>query len=105
MAATIAWCPMKTLADQRPASYSVPLGAEDHGSEASKTILELQQFRQTNSIRILTKAGRTGVATLVNLNPTINAWYLLQLAWPDGSAGAAYHLENPAPQRQKDLRR
>jgi len=50
------------------------------------TILELQQFRKTSSIHI-----QSGAATLINLNPTINAWFLLNV---DGSD---WHLENPKP--------
>ena len=39
------------------------------------------------------------MATLIDLNPAINVWYLLQVAWANGSA--AYHLENPRPDVQK----
>ena len=41
----------------------------EYDAEVPKTILELQQFRQTQSIQIRSKAGREGFATLVNLNP------------------------------------
>lgn len=71
------------------------------GWEAPKTILELQPFRQSNSVRIVTKTGRVGNANLVNLHPAINVWYVLKIAWQDGSPEAAYHLENPAPQTRK----
>ena len=40
------------------------------------------------------------MATLVNLNPTINAWYLLTVAWQGGSE-SSYHLENPDPRSRK----
>lgn len=40
------------------------------------------------------------MVTLVNLNPTINAWYLLKVAWQHGSE-SAYHLENPEPRSRK----
>ena len=69
----------------------------EYSADVPKTILELQQFRQTHSIRIRSKAGREGVATLVNLNPSINAWYLLEVTWNDGTPERAYHLENPNP--------
>ncbi|HVO98389.1 MAG TPA: hypothetical protein VMT15_10000 [Bryobacteraceae bacterium] len=61
----------------------------------------MQQFRQSNSIPILTRAGREGNVTLVNLNPSINVWYLLKLAWRDSNVEADYHLENPAPHTRK----
>ena len=72
-------------------------------TEAPKSILELQQFRQASSIHIRSRSGREGLATLVNLNPTINTWYLLQVAWKDGAPGLAWHLENPKPHDAKLL--
>jgi hypothetical protein len=70
-------------------------------ADGPKTIVELQQFRQTSSIRIRSGSGREGTATLVSLNPDINAWYLLSVAWNDGGRGtpaeAPWHLENPKP--------
>ena len=74
--------------------------AGEYNAEATKTILELQQFRQTNSIRVVAKDGRQGVAALVDLNPQIGAWYVLDVAWA-GSSQASYHLENPKPVSQK----
>ena len=53
----------------------------EYNAEIPKTILELQQFRQITSIRIQSKEGRQGDATLVDLNPAVNAWYLLKVAW------------------------
>jgi hypothetical protein len=64
-----------------------------------RSIVDLQPFRQASSISIDSAKGARGTATLVNLNPTINAWYLLQVTWPGGSA-ASYHLENPQPRSQ-----
>jgi len=74
---------------------------DEYKSETPKTIVELQQFRQTYSIQIVSKEGRAGKATLVNLNPAINAWYLLKLAWSGNTVENAYHLENPAPHTRK----
>jgi hypothetical protein len=68
-----------------------------YAAEAPKSILDLQQFRQSHSIQISSKDGRQGAATLVDLNPAINAWYLLTVAWKDGGPELAYHLENPKP--------
>jgi hypothetical protein len=68
-----------------------------YDAEVPKTILELQQFRQSSSIKIRSRAGAEGEATLVNLNPTINAWYVLQVDWNNGKAQTAWHLENPKP--------
>jgi len=68
--------------------------ADEYKAEAPKTVLELQQFRHESSIRIKSKSDKQGSATLVDLNPAINVWYLLKVAWPDVPE-AAYHLENP----------
>jgi len=70
--------------------------AAEYDAAVPKTIVELQQFRQTSSSRIRSGEGSEGTATLVNLNPTINAWYLLKVAWQDGSE-SSYHLENSEP--------
>ena len=70
-------------------------------AETSKTIIELQQFRQSASMEICSSSGRKGAGTLINLNPAINAWYLLKVAWA-GLPEASYHLENASP-RTKTL--
>jgi len=71
-------------------------------AQSSKTILDLQPLRQTNSVHFPTKDGKSGLATLVNLNPSVNAWYVLKVAW-NGGAETAYHLENPKPANQRLL--
>ena len=58
-----------------------------------KTIVELQQFRSTQVLPVTGPAGLRGTATLINLNPLINRWYLLQLDWANGKR-YSYHLEN-----------
>ena len=81
--------------DQGPAT-EVP----DHEAAMAKSIVDLQAFREVVSNRIESSTGLQGTATLVNLNPTINAWYLLTVRWADGSE-SAYDLENPRPRSQK----
>ena len=70
---------------------------DEYNAEVPKTIVQLQLFRQSSSMQIRSKAGREGIATLTNLNPAINAWYVLEIAWKDQGAPVAYHLENPEP--------
>ena len=72
----------------------------DAAADAPKTILDLQPFRQTQSVHIRSSAGREGSATLINLNPSINAWYVLEVGWKDGAPTRSYHLENSHPERQ-----
>jgi len=75
---------------------------QEYAVDAPKTILELQQFRQVSSLHIRNKSGKEGMATLINLNPAINAWYLLEVQW-NGGAEVAYHLENSNPRGRKLL--
>src|ERR1039457_5448393 len=77
-----------------PASQS-----EEYQADAPKTIVELQPFRQSASVEFQ-MAGDWGQATLVNLNPQINAWFLLTLWRPGAPAATSYHLENPSPKTQ-----
>jgi hypothetical protein len=51
---------------------------------APETVLDLQPFRQAQSISIPSPRGRDGTATFVNLSPTIGAWYLLTITWNNG---------------------
>lgn len=69
-------------------------------AQSPKTIVELQQFRQSDSIEICSSSGKKGAATLTNLNPAINAWFLLKVAWT-GLPEVSYHLENPSPGTRK----
>lgn len=78
-----------------------PFGrAAEQGPQPSKTIVDLQPFRQTNCIKIKGAQGE-GLATLINLNPNINAWYLLRLNWGDSAQSVTYHLENANPRTQR----
>ncbi len=69
---------------------------------ASKSILDLQPFRQVASNKIKSNTGTQGTATLINLNPAVNAWYVLEVDWQDGPK-SSYHLENPQPRTEKVL--
>jgi len=92
------------LATVGPAQEAPPTDqVKEYDADVPKTILELQQFRQSSSIRIKSRTGREGVATLINLNPAINAWFLLRVTWKDSSSDLAFHLENPEPHARKLL--
>jgi len=77
-----------------------PEQAKAYAAVAPKTVVDLQQFRSTHSLDVEGKGGRPGHATLVNLNPAVNAWYLLTLRWGDGSQ-RSFHLENARPAAQE----
>lgn len=68
-------------------------------SDAPKTILELQPFRRTESVEFAAGSD-PGTATLVDLNPQINSWFLLTLRSAATGKILSYHLENPQPRTQ-----
>ena len=88
-----------------PAARALPAATESEAPalKGVKTIIDLQPFRQTSSIAIKDARGREGSATLINLNPGINAWYLLTLDWGKGAGSESYHLENATPKTQRIL--
>jgi hypothetical protein len=97
------------LASTCRAAVSPPPGAlptppaeqtKAYAATAPKTVVDLQQFRNTQSLDVEGKGGRLGRATLVNLNPAVNAWYLLTLSWGDGPQ-RSFHLENARPAAQE----
>jgi len=72
----------------------------EYNAEAPKTVIELQQFRRSETVTADGGAGHAGTATLINLNPHINAWLVLTLDWGPKGGTAIYHLENVRPQAQ-----
>ena len=74
--------------------------AAEYREERAKTIIELQQFRRSESIVAEGSGNLHGKATLINLNPQINAWFLLILDWGTPDGRLVYHLENPRPREQ-----
>jgi hypothetical protein len=72
-------------------SPALALGA----SAGPRTILDLQQFRRSASAEWNDAAGQRGSATLVEINPNVNAWLVLTLDWPGAVEPQSYHLENP----------
>jgi hypothetical protein len=66
---------------------------------AADTILDLQPFAQVTTTDIGDGDSR-GTATLTNLNPRINSWYLLALDREGAGETVYFHLENPAPLHQ-----
>jgi len=73
------------------------LAAPLSGAEPPRTILDLQPSAVTTRRSIEADDGHRGVATLVNLNPAVNAWLVLTLAWDDADEPETYHLELPEP--------
>lgn len=65
---------------------------EQYRAEQPKSILDLQPFRTY---------ARAGPVTLVDLNPTINVWFLVRIELAERAQPLDYHLENPQPAQQK----
>ena len=75
-------------------------GTIEQDIHQTKSILDLQPFRQVTSNKIKSNTGTQGTATLINLNPAVNAWYVMEVDWQDGSK-SSYHLENAHPRTEK----
>ena len=61
------------------------------------TIVDLQPDRTVVNAEIRRAPEETGTASLTNLNPHINGWFVLTLDWPASGEHASFHLENPDP--------
>jgi len=70
---------------------------EEYRARRDKSVVELQQFRQSTQLTVASLGGNLSTVDLVDLNPQIGAWYLLQLETSDGNE-VIYHLENPGPE-------
>ena len=92
------WTPSSGAEDKR----ETHTGSQHDVPHVSKTIIDLQPFRETSSVKIKGAGGEEGLATLINLNPGINAWYVLRLNWRGGPE-EDYHLENAHPRTQRFL--
>lgn len=72
-----------------------PERAAAYAAVQPKTVVELQQWRESRSVTLPAEQGGL-TATLVDLNPYVHEWFLVQLAWPEGRT-SVYHLENASP--------
>lgn len=58
--------------------------------------VDLQGYRRAISIEAAGPDRRRGLATLVDLNPAVGAWYLLELEW-EGERPEGFHLQVARP--------
>jgi len=63
----------------------------EYSANRSKSVIELQQFRELTSLPPIEAGAIT--ASLIDLNPTLGTWYVLRLSHPGGET-ASYHLES-----------
>jgi hypothetical protein len=87
-----------SFADPNPADEAAAQWAEYH-AYAPKTVVELQPFRRTASIAFSTPDGQ-GTASLVDLSPQSNSWFLLTVHWDASGKTFSYHLQNALPRAQ-----
>ncbi len=71
---------------------------------APMTIVDLQAFRTEMRVPVQRADNVAGDATLTNLNPHVNAWFLLALDWGATRPREVYHLENARTERALALR-
>jgi hypothetical protein len=74
---------------------SAVLGGAAMAAEVPNSIIDLQTFRTTTAVELPGSGSKT--VTLTNLNPAVNAWFVLTLS----GNGRSYHLENAVPDRQQ----
>jgi len=76
-------------------------GAKSHEVGGPTTVIDLQPYRTVRSVKVDRPNGQTAELTLINLNPNINRWYILQVKRHADGKLDEYHLENPYPEYQR----
>jgi hypothetical protein len=66
---------------------------------APMTVVDLQPLRAETRVVVQRANEVAGSATLTNLNPQVNAWFLLTLEWGATRTREVFHLENARPDR------
>ncbi|MCB1745057.1 MAG: hypothetical protein KDK91_32115, partial [Gammaproteobacteria bacterium] len=64
--------------------------------ETDLSILDAQQRRETRQVELSSAGDVAQRLTLLNLNPRINTWFVLE--YPDRQGASRFHLENADPQ-------
>jgi hypothetical protein len=87
----------------RTAAAEPVVPAPARSPRSTSTIVDLQPFRSEMRVAVQSADGVAGSATLTNLNPQVNAWFLLTLDWGAVRPKEVYHLENARPARALTL--
>lgn len=66
-----------------------------------KTIIQLQSQLTSQVLPLTTGSDRGGEVRLLNLNPHINAWHLINIFWPHKKYDEWFHLELFRPKTQR----
>ncbi len=97
---TVIHAPSALSGEESEQTAALARQSAEYKEQRAKTIIELQQFRSTETIAAEGSGSLRGKATLINLNPRINTWFLLTLDWGTPDGRVSYHLENPQPREQ-----
>ena len=100
--ALLGLCAAVCIAQRLPPGAAAQQAAE-YRADVPKSIIELQQFRISGSVRIEDASGKPAIATLVNLNPQIGAWYTLTINWSGAHEPTSYHLDAANPRQPVTL--
>lgn len=95
------WLRAVLVAALLPMAAPSPGQGQSAALPSARSVIELQAARQSESVTLAGASGQRGSATLINLNPTVNASFLLTLQWLDRREAINYHLENAEPVRQR----
>ncbi len=68
--------------------------------KVATTVLDLQPWKRADSVMLRGSRGEEGNVRLINLNPNVNAWYLLELKLPGRGSAQFYHMELAHPGTQ-----
>ncbi len=93
--------PILITAAARAQTAGSNLQAQARITDSPATVVNLQAFRTVDSITVDRPDGKTVELSLINLNPNINQWYILQINRNKDGGIEAYHLENPYPKDQR----
>ncbi len=68
---------------------------------AARSIVDFQAFKEVSEQELLERGKAVGKATLTNLNPSVNAWFLLSLDTKASKRQEKLHLENGDSRNQR----
>jgi hypothetical protein len=78
----------------------ITLGASLTGlAREGRSVLDLQTWSDRTTVPVRSPSG--GSISLINLDPEVSRWYVLQLKKTDGTVVESFHLENPYPETQQ----
>lgn len=79
----------------------LPMKINASGPGTPKSAIDLQAYRESNTITIDRGPFAEKTATLTNLDPAVNAWHLLSIQPVGKNETLFFHLENPKPSLQR----